>query len=323
MSGCIIEPDVEAYGSDARASALADVLEVQALTGYSMNKYQLVDYCADANWGRRWADKFSDVGEISAPTSPTATEMAEHAIDCVRSRAELLGPKYPFEILRTGALDRRTDCSDPLAYDLMLAIALAHSYPGVEIGVAPTEFVETVFVRGLCEAGLSAVGLAERRRAGGADYLSVVRSACEEIGLDGDASRAPRRTGAHDGGVDILAHLPLGLRRRSAVAIVAQVTCANSERWGDKFSETRSSMWQAILGNEVSPIPVLALPYHVDHKQLHYLEQGSKGIVLDRLAIAALLNSLTPDEKRVAERLWQISVEAPRWAPSGAVRRSA
>ena len=48
-----IEPNVEAYGKYGRVSALADYLEVSALSGNPTKRRLLSDFIVDSDWNLR------------------------------------------------------------------------------------------------------------------------------------------------------------------------------------------------------------------------------------------------------------------------------
>ncbi len=310
-----LEPDIEAYGSDARASALADVLELQAWTSRgktSMTEAQLVEYIADAQWGRRRAEKFLDVGETGPLEEPTAKDMAAHVLRHLARRAELLGEAYPY------ALDDRSlvRTDDGLTgYDVVLGVAMAHAYE-LAVPVNPRDYFEDLVTRCLKAPGVRATGLAGRRRGGEGDFRTVVEDACEALGLDGRVDRATRRAKAFDGGCDVLAYVPFEPRRRSVLVAVVQVTCARSDDWEQKLNQTAVSRWKKVLGSELSPVAVLAVPYHVDDVPLEHIEGGHQGaLVLDRLFFATRLDrpgGMTDSDRRIAEALRRVEVEAPR-----------
>lgn len=309
MSSFVLIPDIDAYGGDSRTSALADVLEMQAFSQTSMNTAQLADYVADAGWARRRANKFIDVGDEDLKTNPTAPDLAVGAFACISERKRLLGEQYPYGI-ESGTVVRHSD--EAAGYDVIHGLALSHAYD-LDIGVNPRDYLEEVVVRCLRAAGVRAGGMANRRRATGADFPALVREVCTELGLDGDAKRAMRREEAFDGGCDVLAYLPLEPRRRSIVAVIVQVTCTQSDRWEEKLCETRPHRWMKILSSEVSPLRVLAVPYHVATAHLNFLEEGQTSIVLDRLSLSKQMPStLAGDDEAIFQALRTVSVEAPR-----------
>ncbi len=305
MTGIEIVPQADAYGGDSRTSALADVLEVQAATATSMTEAQLTDYIADAEWGRRWASKFNDIGEADEDASPTARDLASGAFHCIAERADLLGDVYPYKI----RCDRVTRLSHQVvAYDVFLAISIGHAYK-VHIGVNPRDYLEEVVVRGLRNTGLRATGLALRQRDHGEDFAALVREACKQIGLLGNVGLVRRRKRAFDGGADVLAYVALEPRRNSVITAVGQITCAQSDHWEHKLSEAKPPMWQKILSSEVSPVGFLAVPYHVETRHLRFLEEGQNALVLDRLSLASCLHgALAPSDAAVGRLLSDIVV---------------
>lgn len=303
-----VQPNIEAYGGDSRASALADALEMQAVTGQSMAEGQLVDYVADAGWGRRSASKFNDVGEEGDEEGPTAKDHAVKAHDCIRERSSLLGELYPF-VLEDGMVSRRS--ADPCAYDVLLSLSAAHAYD-VEIGCNPRDYLESLVVRALETVGLRTTSISQWK-ASKRKFPEVLTLACKSVGLVVSPLASVRRKRAFDGGVDVLAHLPLPPLRQSAWLGICQVTCASSDSWEAKFGEASPNKFRKLLRSEAPPHRLLAVPYHVEDKHLRSLEEHHAGHLLDRLNLCEGLARVVNDEDlRIARALDAIEVDAPR-----------
>lgn len=306
-----LEIDSEAYGGDARKTALADFLEVQAFRGPSMTRGQLAEFAADAGWGRRWATKFIDVSEEGDAEGPTAGDLADGAFDAIAERVDLLQDCYPFRVNHAGSLARVEP--ETCAYDLFLAICMSHVH-GLDIGANPRDYLEGVVVRCMHRLGLRASAVAAFTR-GGAAFAESLQSACREVGLIAYPTEAIRRRKAFDGGVDVLAHLPLSPTRNAIWAGIGQVTCARSDEWERKLKEPSPRKWNGFLGGPLLPIPFLAIPYHVTGIEFRHLEQSSDthgGFVLDRLSLTRALHADTsPADVDIASRLRTVEVIGP------------
>src|SRR5712664_3819049 len=90
--------DADAYGKYARASAVADFLELLALRGNESSEPELADLIGDNGWALD--DMFLDEGE-SRPLSgrrDAADEQARVVFSLLEERQQLLGHKWPFRL---------------------------------------------------------------------------------------------------------------------------------------------------------------------------------------------------------------------------------
>src|SRR5215218_7746039 len=118
-----IEPSPDAYGNKARASAVADWIELLAWQGQPVTLASAVDYFGDLTYPE---------GTL-LPGEPSADPADEEEFgDWVRSllarRIELLGDLYPFELAGERLRLRDGIVASDSAYILLLAITVAHAY---------------------------------------------------------------------------------------------------------------------------------------------------------------------------------------------------
>lgn len=310
-----LEIDIDAYGGEVRASALADALEIQAVGNeFSMTESQLTDYVQDNGWGRRYSDKFVDAGDENEDHGPTARDHAAHAFMALRQRADLLGSLYPFEVDNANGLLRRRH-SEAKTYDVLIALTTAHAHR-IDIGVDPRVYLEDLVVRSFKALGFMATGLGTSNRQKVPSFEDRFLAACADVEMRGDPTAAVRRREANDEGVDVLARFPISPLRYSAWTALCQVTCGRSETWKGKIHEAAPRKWRRFLNTDVEPTAFLAVPHHVIDLHLKAIEQDSGGMVLDRLhLVSAIRDDIDDTDLDIAHRLRGIRIAAPYTKP--------
>lgn len=316
-----IEPDLEAYGRYARASAIADWLEVAAWKGRRMTRAQLEELFFDNNWTTKYPQQFitaEDIAESDDHDDPefqsNVPELWSEAILAVlQERADILGEKWPFEIkgnwrvVPTAAIDTYPP------YLFLLCVTVCHSW-NLSTTDRPTILIEDTVSRALQAKGWSVVsmGTADRASRSFQENLTATASAC---GLTAMNPAFPAKAHAKDAGVDTLAHLGWSDHRRAGQWItLGQVTIAKSERWEAKIQEPRKDHWADYFYQPLHPFRFLAVPHHVERQHVEHLVGETTGMLIDRLRLALDLPELTDAERRMVDEISQVPIDDGRHA---------
>jgi len=320
-----IQPNIDAYGTYARASALADYLEFRALLGDPLGRPALEDMIAD-RWERKANELFvegtggpdgwqstTEEAELDPEADlegdPTldddaATQLGRRVFDLLSERSRLLEDVYPFDLDDNSVVVRDGVDNFASMYVAILAVTLAHAYKvavtddgGVTIDVK--RVLEHTVTRVLHLISPPAVNVGEISRVSGSQFPETIRSAAKAAGLKASPLIATFKKAANEEGVDVLAHLPLGDLRTGVWTFLGQVTCAESDTWEGKIAEPKEALWKARLNTGVDPQCFLAVPHHVEPTHLGHLVAGSKRVVLDRLRLAHANLSPSVDEQRI------------------------
>ena len=292
-----IEPDIEAYGKFARASALADYAELLSLKGQNVTREQLSNYADDIGW--RADELIRCPGEASS-----SDDIGEQIFEVLREREDLLKDSYPFEV-ESGRL-RAVERAEETAYVGLLSLLTAHAY-GVDLKVPAHQTFELSVAEALSGRPLRVSALAAIRKTSGG-FEDALKHACREVGLQATPCAAAIRTHAQDEGVDHLCHLDWNDNRSGTWAFIGQATCTKSEHWQAKMGEPKRDRWRGLLSTIVRPLRFLSVPHHVDRCMMRYLAEGD-GIVLDRLRLAAFRSSLLPGEEECVRTVLALRFE--------------
>ena len=292
----ISSPEPDTYGQYARASLLADYVELLALTGRPVQRAGVADFLVDNPWDL----------ELIVPTEsyPTGTpreavlgerldradETASIVYRQLDERSDTLGSQYPFHI--DGERVTLAPSVDPKAsaYIAMLALTIAHAFKVPSRYRPEIEFEQTV-ADVLRTRGLSAVGFAGIRRQCGS-FEEALAIACERLGLVDAVGGAARRKMAHDEKVDVLGHIGWEDNLRLGTwGFVGQVTVGRSDSWDQKNQRAESRSLAAIREHRSVPrtIPSCPAPCRAFHagipnwrRQGYRLGQAPIGQVQDR-----------------------------------------
>ena len=308
----MIEPNIHAYGTYARDSALADFLELQALYNRrSMTRADLGDYVIDNNWTRLSQEhvvgpayqpaalQFGMVDleeELPGDEQDAGLEVAGRVFDLLSEREDALADIYPFTVQDTHLT---SVAASKTSYVSLLAIIVAHAWR-IETAVNPRHLFEELVVRALQNVGLLAQNFAENRRGGG-DFSEAIRCMGEHLNLCPTPEMAYRATHARDAGVDTIGHLWWGDLRPGNWIFIGQATCCQSDDWEKKMLEPRPNQWKRLLGGSNSPVAFLAVPHHVPESQLSLLVQNTGRCVLDRLRLSRHLEEPQAREQAVID----------------------
>lgn len=305
------EPDI--YGPYARASLLADYVELLALKGQPVRLATLADFLADNGWNLELIqspesghpdDELRDLSE----RQDQAHEDASVVFRQLYERRDVLAQRYPFTITDDAiVLDRSVDL-EASVYTAVLALTIAHAFR-VNSRHQPHEMFEQIVLAVLKARGLESAGVAVHRRAGNG-FAAALQIACDEVGLRAAPDAAPRRVRAHDEGVDILCHFPWEEDLRpGAWGFIGQVTVARSDDWAAKINEPSPHRWRLFTGTRVPPSPFLAVPHHVERPTMEYLTSNSDAVVLDRLRLVGYKDGIEADERELIQAVIEEDVE--------------
>ena len=310
-----LEPDT--YGQYARASLLADYVELLALKrkGREVRKSIVADFLADNDWNLELidlpADGQPDVGLATALSErrDDAGSAASIVFDQIKERHDVLKQSYPFDVSDRGVSLRSDFDHESSSYVAALALTIAHAFR-----VLPLEQVASLFERVvttvLRRRGLPSVCLAEIRRSGHS-FEDALTRACEAVGLKAAPSAAPTLAHAHDEGVDVLCHLGWdGEELRAGTwGFIGQVTVGRSDTWPRKIKEPSPSSWSRRIGTRIRPLPFLAVPHHVEQPMMEKLTVDGEGVVLDRLRLVRFKEDVDGDEQVVIRAVAGADIE--------------
>ena len=299
----IAAPELNTYGPYARASLLADYVELLALKGQPVKRAILADFLADNGWNLELiqsseSDRLDGDSSDLSEQLDEAHEVASVVFRQIDERHEVLAERYPFEVTDDAiALDCRVDL-EANAYVAVLALTIAHAFR-VNSMHRLDEMFERIVMNVLQVRGLSSAGMAVHRREG-SSFEAALRIACEEVGLKADPEAAPRRARAHDEGVDVLCHIGWEEDLRPGTwGFIGQVTVGRSDSWERKIKEPSPEQWKLFAGTWVPPSPFLAVPHHVERPTMEFLTLKSGAVVLDRLRLVAFKDGIEAGERDI------------------------
>lgn len=308
-----LEPNVDAYGTYARVSALADFLELVALDGSRLSRGNTADYIGDLSWQSLLKDLFlSDDGETtfsdeySEEPSGGTEEAAERVFNLLDHRSECLGERYPFHVdIEEGWLQGTEPTPSP--YFALLGITIAHAF-NIPTELRPTDVFEDTVSRAFADAGHTSLNFSKFRKRY-STFGEALVAAGPSINLHPTPLGAPISKSAQDAGGDVLVQMESGYVPGCDVGawtLVGQATCGQSDSWQQKLGEVETPAWQGRLGSVLPPQPFLAVPHHADYAHVLVLNQHT--IVLDRLRLTRMLTGVSDDELQILDAV----MSAPR-----------
>lgn len=277
-----IDLDIDAYGTYARATCLADFLEVLALQGRHMTRAELADVVKDSGW------EGLGTSVIGGASYEPPDDWTEAAFEMLEQRAELLGSRYPFKVKANTVEFLETDS----VYEGFLALTVAHS-----VGVKapnPAVVLEASVYLSLVALGLTTVEFGGISR-GAANFEAALDEAGRRLGIPTNVSSGAYRINAQDEGVDTLGLFLADDTRRGRWSFIGQVTCAKSDQWKRKLDEPHPVRWSKFLLDPIHPLVFLAVPHHVEPQYLDYLLDSGK-LTMDRLRLSNVDRKLSTDE---------------------------
>ena len=303
-----LEPRIDAYGTYARASALADFVELWALHRQPKSRSDVADYIDDNGWGSIVRETFvisddtSDSEWDDEDLGPDAEAAVDRVFTQIEARQAYLGSDYPFLFDNESGYLTPTDAS-PCPYLALLALTIAHAYQ-IDVGSsAPHDVFEDTVARALSEAGHTSVNFSKIRGAFSA-FTEALKYAAPLLSLRGVSSGTLVSKWAQDEGVDVIAQINSGFSPDGGIgawALVGQVTCAMSDSWGQKITEVKEPAWRSRLDTQVPPQPFLAVPHQAEMRHLEKLVSENNRVVLDRLRLTAMLKTVSTAEVNILE----------------------
>lgn len=309
-----LNPDI--YGQYARASLLADYVELIALQGQPVRKSTVANFLADndAGWNLDLIqpsgnDRPDEQADDLSERVDAADERASIVFCQLDERRRVLEDRYPFEIAGDIVSLARDVDRELNPYVAVLALTVAHAFNVAPACRLAAVLFERTVASVLCARGLPTVGLAAVRR-GVSSFEDALRAACERIGLKAAPDAAPTLARAHDEGVDVLCHLGWEQDLRPGTwGFIGQVTVGRSDSWRTKIKEPSPATWALLAGTRVPPMPFLAVPHHVESDMMAKLTVDSQAIVLDRLRLVRFKNRTSAEEQKVIQAVLREDVE--------------
>lgn len=287
----MIEADIDRYGSLARASCLADYLEIMALRGLVCTFAQLEDMVSD-QWprlGQKIQLPDEDPGDIEST--------AEGARLCILERLDILGGKYPFQYEGHRISLRPNFSIHGSPYVAMLAIALTHAYR-LDSSLTVQHLFEALVTDALRELGLTVANVGELSRTNNSAFEPTLVALSAAVGITMNPRAATHRVRANDAGIDVFAHVNWQDKRNGRWSLIGQVTVGSSDSWNQKIREPSSHTWQKLMGETSCPFVFLAVPHHVEKRTFAELAERTSHTILDRTRLAAIMQQqpgyLTP-----------------------------
>jgi len=302
--GSVVEANIDVYGSMARASAIADYLEVAALAGQRITSDDLADIAEQLNWSRKRRRQVLVDGDDPEDDPDGWPEVAFSVID---ERIDILGKHYPFKISRRAL--RYSGPSDPSdsGYIGVLAITVVHAW-GLTSTTQPTEELEDLAARVLAARNLDVARMGTADRSG-VGFVENLHAGASSLGLRPALNPVPRSRSAKDAGVDTLAALTWRDGRSGQWVMIGQATCAKSTEWKMKLAQPEPNTWRAYLQEAVDPLPFLVVPHHVEARHLALLLSSRRGLVLDRLRLVPAKRGNSDGERALAKVMLAAQVQ--------------
>jgi hypothetical protein len=284
----LIDPRIDVYGKDGRTGALADLLEFRTIKGNGMSAADLADLITEMGWTDKPKRQIIVEGDDE---NDAADPLADQTFSLLDERREILGARYPFELVFGRIQLKEGFDLNASPYFALLAITIAHAWRVPCGAVTPEAVMEAVVAEALGQR-LAAVGLGTGDRMG-TSFVDNLREGAAAIGLAASPDPTPRRVRAKDAGVDTLAGYIWPDGRPGHWLLIGQVTCGRTDIWGTKLTEPKPAIWKGYLQEPIAPQRFLAVPHHVDARFFNFLHSQEEGLVVDRLRLVLALDAIS------------------------------
>jgi len=284
----LIDPQIDIYGTDGRTGALADLLEFRAIKGHGMSLADLVDLIDNMGWTRKPTRQIITAAEDE---DDAADPLAEQTFSLIDERREVLGDRYPFELVLGQLHVKEGFDLPPSPYIAVLAITIAHAWK-INCGATTPEAALESVVAAALKTRMAAVELGTGSRAG-KSFVDHLREGAAAIGLSASPNPVSRRVRAQDSGVDTLAGHVWADGRPGHWVFIGQATCGQTDTWAKKLTEPKPALWREYLQELLTPQRFLAVPHHVDGNFFRFLHQQDEGLIVDRLRLVLALEAIT------------------------------
>lgn len=298
-----LEPNAAVYGTRAARSALADFVELAAVSGVPVDRSHLADYLTDAPWQIPADEAFIEPA-VNDEDEQASADVVDSVFRLVSERLDLLGPRYPFLLDATGSLRFTGKRSPWLPYLALLAITVAHAYDIPTPRPVHEVFPETMTAV-LGSRGIDCVCFSTLRSQ--MTFVEAVEACGEPLRLSPTPGYGIRSRHVNDAGGDVLAAVAWADARPGAWTFIGQATVGKSESWRQKAMEPSKS-WPTFLNSGVPSVDFLGVPHHVEPRHLAWLVSETNRVVLDRLRLARFKDSVSPDEAAICDAVFAVPV---------------
>ena len=285
---------VASYGSNLKASVMADIAEYAAIKHGDMFVSSLdgafaEDVYIDALDDEDTPPDRSALMSLSEQTD-LRSEILDGVTDVIAERVRNLKDHYCFTFDEkrkrlTFAPDRSKN------YAVLLALLLSHAHDHraefSPLRAKPSDAFELIVERAMQQAGFEA----ERIGANRGRLQQTLKPALTRLSLssiaDGLVSIA---SSWNDAGVDVLSRFPWGNDKRGGQWVFCvQATCGKYSEWPKKMREP--NIWHDVFSPWSYPVFALAIPHHAPERILPQLwGSGHRNIqFLDRLRLVPYL----------------------------------
>lgn len=310
-----ISMNIDQYGKYARASALADFVELAALRAGTFALADLDLALERAGWYRQRRGLFTvnpdvDLGAVEdlelgdGTEDPDDPDWGDWVRTILRQRSRVLGEEYPFKVSRdyVVASPGRETCD----YVRLLIVTICHAYGArKDVVEDPRKLFELMIVSTFSAIGFASVGMGTATTQG-KKFKEQLRLAATAVGLIAATEPYPAKVNAKDGGVDAIGVLNWNDLRPGQIVFLAQATLATSLDWEKKIREPRVDHWAAYLNERFHPLAMLAVPHHIEDEHFGWLVSPSATIV-DRLRLVGRLGPVLDGEDDL--RRWAMETE--------------
>ena len=298
-----ISPNIEVYGNLARASALADYLEIVALHGKRVTRADLRDIIVENGWDSLPLSLLMVGDSGRSPIDDVPSDWVDAVRTVLGDREKHLRDAYPFEWSGEQLVVRHDANASDSPYVALLCLTAAHAWL-LESEHKPTSVFEEWVAESLGTRGLDAAVIGT---SAGGGFVESLRLAGESLSLRPMSDPTPRHARAKDAGVDVLAGVIWPDERMAGqLLLIGQVTVGQSQNWRTKLAQPSPPLWGGYLQEAICPMPFLAVPHHVEREHMVTLTADKRGFVLDRLRLTGHLPPIT----HVGRSFIQVVLEA-------------